>query len=101
MPIGEHLHLDVPRMLQIALEQHAVVAERRCGLLPRRIQGGGKFVGVRRDPHAATAAAGYRLDHQRVADARRLVGEKRSALALAMIARQQRHAGLLHKRLGR
>ena len=101
VPVGEHLHLDVPRMRQIALEQHAVIAEGGCGLLPRRVQRGGKFVRVRHDPHAATAAAGHRLDHQREADAVRLVGEECGVLALAMITGQQRHAGFLHQRLGR
>ena len=95
MPVGEHLHLDVPWVLQVAFDQHAVVAERRCGFLPCGIQSNGKLVGVGHDPHAATAAAGHRLDHQWEADAHSLIGEKRDALLLAVIARQHRHAGLV------
>ena len=68
VPIGEHLHLDMTRMCQIALDQHTVIAEGGRGLLPCRVQCGGEFARVRHDPHAATAAAGHRLDHQREAD---------------------------------
>ena len=33
--VAEHLHLDVARRLEVALEQHALVAERRQRLAPR------------------------------------------------------------------
>ena len=92
VPVGEHLHLDMARVGQVALEQHAVVAERRCSLLPRGIQRGGEFVDAGDDAHAATAAAGDRLDHQRESRAVGLVGEERSVLPLAMVAGEQRYA---------
>ena len=34
--VADHLHLDVPRARQEALDEHAVVAEARRGLAPRR-----------------------------------------------------------------
>ena len=100
MRIGEDLHFDVARPLQIALDQHAVVAEGGGCFLPRRVQRGGEIGSVGHDPHAAAAAAGDRLDHHREADARRLVSEKIRLLPLTMIAGQQRHVGLRHQRLG-
>ena len=98
--VGEDLHLDVARPCQIALDQHAVVAERRGGFLLRRGEGGGKFAGRCDDAHAAAAAAGDRLDQHGKADARCLVGEERVVLPVAVIAGQQRHAGAFHQRLG-
>ena len=38
VPVGEHLDLDVPRPGQVALDQHAVVAERGAGLALRQRQ---------------------------------------------------------------
>ena len=43
--VGEDLHLDMARPLQIAFDQHPVVAERRRRLLPRRLQCGGEIRG--------------------------------------------------------
>ena len=51
-------------------------------------------------PHALAAAAGHRLDQHRIADLVGLLLEKRRLLPLAVIARHDRHAGLLHQRLG-
>ncbi len=99
MPIGEHLHLDVTRVRQVAFEQHMVIAECRRGFLSCLIKCRGELIGVRHDPHAAAAAARHRLDHQREADAVRLIGEERCVLTVAMIPGQQRHTGFLHQRL--
>ena len=52
------------------------------------------------DPHAASAAARARLDHQRKADALRLDGEARSALIFAVIAGRGRDPRLDHTQLG-
>ena len=79
--VGEHLDLDVPRPLEVALEEHGVVAERRRGLALRRVD---RIVELRRrahDPHAAAAASRGRLHEEREADLVRLAG------------RQHRHAG--------
>ena len=39
VPVGEQLDLDVPRALEVALEEHGVVAERGSRLALRRIDG--------------------------------------------------------------
>ena len=41
--VGEHLHLDVARVLERALEQQPAVAERVLRLRARRIERGGKL----------------------------------------------------------
>ena len=50
--------------------------------------------------HAAAAAAGRRLDQHRIADLVGLLLEEFRVLPLAVIAGHDRHAGLLHQRLG-
>ena len=100
MAVADHLHLDVAGIVDIFLDQHAVVAERRLGLALGADDGRPKLGGRAHDAHAAAAAAGGRLHQHRKAD---LVGglrERRLVLGLAVIAGHQRHAGLLHQRLG-
>ena len=100
MAVGEDLHLHMARLLQVAFEQHAVVAEGGLRLPPRA----GQFVEeVRRGEdgaHALAAPAGARLDQHRETDARRLGGQAVLRLVLAVIARDDRHAGGDHQRLG-
>ncbi len=74
-----------------ALAEDGAVAERRGRLAPGRCHGFGQGVAVADDPHAAPAAAGRRLDHDRELG-RRQPG--RSSVA------QQRDAGLGHACLG-
>ena len=100
MPVGEDLDFDVPRALQIALQQHAVVAEGRGGLAFRAFQGGGEIGRGGDDAHALAAAAGARLDEHGKADARGLRGEKIRVLIGAVIAGHGGHAGAVHQRLG-
>ena len=66
--VGEHLHLDVPRALEVALDEHAVVAERGLRLAPRGVErvGSSSRVGAH-DAHALAAAARDRLDDDREA----------------------------------
>ena len=53
------------------------------------------------DPaHAFAAAAGHRLDQHRVADLVSFLLEEFRLLPIAVIARHDRHSGLLHQRLG-
>ncbi len=66
--VGDHLHLEVARPRQVALDEHAVVAEAGVRLAPRRRQRGVEILGVRHDAHAAPAAAGGGLDQQRIDD---------------------------------
>ena len=51
--------------------------------------------------HAPAAAAGGRLDQNRIADAIGGRLQRRQALILAVIARHHRYAGRFHQRLGR
>ena len=98
--VAEYLDFDVPRLVDIFFDQHVIVAERRLGFAPRARQRFGEIV-CKLDPaHALAAAAGPRLDQHGIADLARLGGEQHQFLRFAMIARHDRHAGLLHQPLG-
>ncbi len=97
--VGEHLDLDVARPLQVLLDQHAVVTEARRRLALARGQRGGELARRVDHPHALAAAAGAGLDQHRVADAIGFALQERGVLLGAVVARHQRHAGLLHQRL--
>ena len=66
--IGQHLHFDVPRVLDVFFEIHVAVAERGLGLGPRLLQCRLERQIVRRHAHPASAAAGHRLDQHGKAD---------------------------------
>jgi hypothetical protein len=66
--VRQHLHLDVPRPLEVALQVHLGPAERGAGLAGRGGQRGVETGGVVHDAHAAPAAAERGLDHDRPAD---------------------------------
>ena len=70
--VAEHLDLDMPRLLDIFLDEHAVVAEARLGLRLRRDEAFLHLLAAIGDAHALAAAAGAGLDHHRIAD---LVGD--------------------------
>ena len=72
--VAEQLDLDVPRPLDVALCEHAVVAERRLRLAPRRLERVRQLVVRAHDAHAAPAAAGRRLEEQREPELLRLAG---------------------------
>ena len=99
--VAEHLHLDVARPLEIALEQHAVVAEGARRLSLRADQRASELVGPRDDAHAAPATACRRLDHDWIADPLGLGGKRGRILRIAVIAGHDRHAMRLHQRLRR
>lgn len=94
--IADDLHLDMTRLPDQPLGIDAIEAERRLGLgLTARI-GFGEIGGVLHDTHAATAAAGHRLDHDRRMAAER--GEERRNLLQARRAAgagDDRHAAAL------
>ena len=96
--IREDLHLDMPRIDQIFLDQQAIVAEGCLRLAPRPRQGFGQCGLVLNDAHAFAAAAGRGFDQHRIADGARLFRQPCIALLFAMIAGDQRHAGLRHQR---
>src|ERR1700730_9064589 len=68
MRVAQHLDLDVARLLDIFLDEDAVVGEARA----RLVAGGAEAVARRgvapRDAHALAAAAGRGLDHHGIAD---------------------------------
>ena len=71
--VAEHLDLDMARLLDIFLDEHAVVAEARLGLgLSTSRSPPRTSLRAPGDAHALAAAAGRRLDHHRIAD---LVGD--------------------------
>ena len=86
--VGQHLHLDVARPLDEALEHHRVVAEGRARLAPRRRPArAAKSAARAHDAHALAAAAARGLDHHRPADAAGLGRERRVVLVVAVVAR--------------
>ncbi|MCC2690978.1 MAG: choline dehydrogenase [Rhizobiaceae bacterium] len=99
--VAEHLHLDVPGPFDEFFHQHAVVAECRPGLAPGACQRRLEVVRAIDLAHALAAAARPRLHQHGVADLQRLGGKRRGILRLAVIAGDNRHAGLLHQALGR
>ncbi len=90
--VADDLHLDVPRARQVALDVEVARAERARGLGAAARVGLGEGRGIADDPHAATAAARDRLQHDRATG--RLGGEERARLlhaGRAARARKQRH----------
>lgn len=71
--VGEHLQLHVAGGGQVALHQHAGVAEAAGGLALARLRGGLQLICPAHDAHALPAAAHDGLEHDRVADAARLL----------------------------
>ena len=101
MRVPDHLHLDVARRVQVALEEHLVGPEGRRGFALGRGHGLGELAGRAHQAHAAAAAAGRRLDQQRVADRGRGGGQLRLAGAARHHgARQHGHARPGHQLLG-
>ena len=77
--VGQQLDLDVPRPLDVALGEDTVVAE-GGSVAPRGLERVREFLRAADDAHAAPAAAGGGLDHEREADLLRLaLGEDRHA----------------------
>ncbi|MPL82810.1 hypothetical protein SDC9_28759 [bioreactor metagenome] len=66
--VAEHLDLDVARLGHELLDEDAVVAEARRGLVLRAFKAFAGFLLVPGDAHALAAAAGRSLDHHRIAD---------------------------------
>ena len=73
MLIGQHLHFDVPRAIDVALQIDFAAAEGYVGFSGGGLQGGREILGVAYDPHAPATATEGRFDNQGVADSRRLL----------------------------
>src|SRR4051794_22201177 len=78
--IGEDLNLDVPRLLDVLLQVDAAVLESVLGLLLSLLESGLERDIVASHAHATAAAAGRRLDENRVADT---VGQPQGFLVVA------------------
>ncbi len=98
--ITEHLEFDMARMLHIALEDHARIAECTGRFALRGRQRVGKLRLAAHDAHALATAAGGGLDHQRETGAACLLGERASRLVGTVVARNEWYLMLLHQRLG-
>src|SRR5438094_503155 len=57
VPVGEHLHLDVPRILEVALDVDGRVGEVRLALAPRRLE---RALGLVRAAHDLQPCAAAR-----------------------------------------
>ena len=66
--VGEHLDLDVPWVLEVALDVDRRVGEIRLPFAPRGLERLRGLLRRANDLHPLAAAAGRRLDQQRVAD---------------------------------
>ena len=78
MRVGQHLHLDVARVVQVPLEEHRVVGEVRLALRAGPTRSARRqLVAVRGHLDALAAAAGRRLDGDRVADLPRASSTRR------------------------
>ena len=94
--VADDLDLDVARVVDVALEEHRVVAEGGARLALGARDGLEEFGLVAHDAHAAAAAAVARLDQHGPAD---LVGgfhDGGVVHAGEVSAREHRHAGVLH-----
>ena len=95
-PVGveQDLDLDVPRALDEAFEDQAVVVECREGLPAGAREGVVESRRLADRPHALAATARGRLDEQRVADPLRGTAERGVGLVGAVVAGDRRDAEL-------
>src|SRR5260221_12040395 len=95
MAIGQHLDLDMARFLDEFLDEDAVIAETRFGLVGSRAEAIASLLIVIGDAHALATTAGRGLDNHRIAD---LTSDARPfirALVDAEIAWHRADAGFL------
>ncbi len=97
--VAEDLHLDMPGVDHVALEEHGAVAERGGRLAACAGDRLGQFRGACDQPHAAAAAAERRLDQQRESHA----GGRFGQVAVVGDGHPWQHgyAGVGHRGLGR
>ena len=81
--VGDELHLDVARALEVALAEHRAVAERGLRLAARRRERRIELGRGADDPHAPPASTGCRLDDEREADLFRIPLRQRPARPLS------------------
>ncbi len=98
--VPKHLHLNMPWAGDVFLDQHARIAEGRLAFALRAFQRGGEILCVIDAAHAFAAAAGHRLDENRIADLARFAGQMFRGLVVAQVARHHGDTGFCHERLG-
>ena len=96
--VAQHLHFEVARALEETFEIEGAAAERGRGLGLRRRKMPRQPRLVVGDADAAAAAAGARLEHDRVADVPRRGQRVVEIGDLALAPRHDRHAGGLRRR---
>ena len=82
MRVGQHLDLDMARVDDEFLDEHAVVAERALGLRSGALEAVAQLGFVPGDAHALAAAAGRGLDHHGIADLGRRSFRRASASSM-------------------
>ena len=92
--VREDLKFDVARPLDVAFEQHAIVAEGAQRFASRRFQFRVEVFEVAHRAHAATAAPGCGFDEHRQADPLRLGAQAVRGLLLTVVSRNDGHAGV-------
>ena len=92
--VGEHLQLDVAGLLQVPLDEDAVVAEACDGFALAGVHAVAEAVGGSDDAHALAAAAQHCLDHHRVPGGGRAWGTRVSAIHTPPPPPPQRGAAL-------
>ena len=97
--VGEDLDLDVAPVLDQALEEHAIAAERSASLRLRLGVRGLDLIGRARDPHAAAAAAVLRLEQHGEPDLGRDAFRVLHSGEDPERARDHAHAGRAHRGL--
>ena len=99
VPVGEHLHLDVAGVRQIALQVHGRVGEELLALTARALEGARQLLLAERHAEALAAASAGRLDRNGEADLglddrQRLIHRAHRLGG----ARHDRHPRLAHQR---
>ncbi|KAG0737385.1 hypothetical protein G6F24_017971 [Rhizopus arrhizus] len=89
------------RALDVLLDQHVIVAERRGRLALAAGQRIDEVLAAFDLAHALATTTGAGLDQHRVADGIGLRAQEGRVLLVAVVARGEWHTGLGHQRLGR
>ena len=94
--VGENLHLDVSRVLEVFLDVDRRVGEVGLALAPRGLERALDVVVLANDPKSLAAAAGRRLDRNRPAELVAEAAHRLGALDRLGRPRDDRHAGGPH-----
>src|SRR5206468_5501057 len=94
--VGEHLRLDVARVLEVALDVDRVVGEIRLAFSPRRLECTLRLVRVAYDLETLAASAGGGLDRERPAELFPQAHQLTGGLERLRRARHDRHACVAH-----